>query len=318
MRGRVTGMEPHVQWPGGKRFAFTIFDDTDSATIANVGEIYALLSDLGLRTTKTCWPLRGDVSKGKNAGHTCEDDDYRCWLQGLQAKGFEIGWHGATWHSSSREETIRGLDKFASLFGHDPRVAANHTGSADGMYWAEKRMTGVNVLLYNLLTRMRHRGQYRGELPSDHHYWGDVCRDRVKYYRNFVFQDVNTLKACPLMPYHDRRRPLVNYWFSASNGVDLSRFNNCLSEKHQDQLEEEGGACIIYSHFAFGFQRQGTLDPRFRSLLERLARKDGWFVPTSTMLDQLLTVNGRREITPWQRGRMERKWMLEKITLGTT
>ena len=36
------------------------------------------------------------------------------------------------------------------------------------------------------------------------------------------------------------------------------------------------------------------------------------------MLDHLLTVNGHREITPWQRGRLERKWLLEKITLGTT
>lgn len=140
----------------------------------------------------------------------------------------------------------------------------------------------------------------------------------MKYYRDFVFQDVNTLKACPLMPYHDPRRPLVNYWFAASNGVDPRRFNNCLTEKHQDRLEEEGGACIIYAHFAFGFQRQGSLDPRFRSLMERLAKKDGWFVPTSTLLDHLLAVQGHHDITGRQRGRLERKWLLEKITQGTT
>ena len=182
----------------------------------------------------------------------------------MQAKGFEIGWHGASWQSSPREETIRGLDTFAALFGHDPRAAANHTGQAEGMYWAEKRLTGIHVLLYDLLTRMRNRGRYRGDVAGDPHYWGDVCRERIKYFRNFVFQDINTLKACPLMPYHDPRRPLVNYWFAASNGVDLRRFNDCLAEKHQDQLEEEGGACIMYTHFAFGFMRQGSLDPRFR------------------------------------------------------
>ena len=77
---------------------------------------------------------------------------------GLQAKGFEIGWHGATWHSSLREETLRGLDRFAAVFGNDPRVAANHTGVAEGIYWAEKRVTGIHVALYHLLSRMRHRG----------------------------------------------------------------------------------------------------------------------------------------------------------------
>jgi hypothetical protein len=155
-------------------------------------------------------------------------------------------------------------------------------------------------------------------LAGNCHYWGDVCRERVKYYRNFVFQDINTLKACPLMPYHDPRRPLVNYWFAGSNGMDLPRFNNCLSEKHQDQLEEEGGACIMYAHFAFGFLHRGSLDPRFRSLMERLAKKGGWFVPTSTVLDHLLAVNGHRDITDRQRSRLERKWLLEKITVGST
>jgi hypothetical protein len=312
-----TGL-PTFQWPDGKRFAFTVFDDTDNATLANVGEVYALLSDLGFRTTKSCWPLRGDPSQGKCAGQTCQDDDYRSWLQGIRSKGFEIGWHGATWHSSLREDTIRGLDAFAALFGHDPRVAANHTGQAEGIYWGEKRLTGVHALLYNLLTRMRNRGCFRGDVSGDPHYWGDVCRERVKYFRNFVFQDVNTLKACPLMPYHDPRRPLVNYWFASSNGVDVRRFNDCLTEKHQDQLEEEGGACIMYTHFASRFMRQGSLDPRFRALMERLAKKNGWFVPASTLLDHLLAAQGRHEITSAERRRLERKWLFEKVWIGTT
>jgi hypothetical protein len=307
-----------MQWPNGKRFGFTVFDDTDLATLENVREIYALLSDLGFRTTKTCWPLRGDASSGKNAGQTAQDDDYCRWLQGLQAQGFEIAWHGASWQSSLREETVLGLDTFASLFGHDPRIAANHTGAAEAMYWAGRRLTGIRSLFYDLLTRMRNRGLYQGEVPGGRYYWGDICRQRIKYFRNFVFQDINTLKACPLMPYHDPTRPLVNYWFSASNGVDLRRFNHCLSEKHQDQLEEEGGACIMFTHFAFGFLRQGHLDPRFRALMERLAKKGGWFVPASTLLDHLLSVNGHREITARQRSRLERKWLLEKITVGTT
>src|SRR5437899_2238785 len=42
-------------WPEGKDFAFTIIDDTDNATLARIRPIYELLSELGLRTTKTVW-----------------------------------------------------------------------------------------------------------------------------------------------------------------------------------------------------------------------------------------------------------------------
>ena len=46
-------------WPGGKSFAFTIFDDPDSQTLEAGREVYALLADLGFRTTKGVWPIRG-------------------------------------------------------------------------------------------------------------------------------------------------------------------------------------------------------------------------------------------------------------------
>ncbi len=45
-------------FPGGARFAFTIIDDTDVATVDNVRPIYRLLEALGMRTTKTVWPVR--------------------------------------------------------------------------------------------------------------------------------------------------------------------------------------------------------------------------------------------------------------------
>ena len=51
--------------------------------------------------------------------------------------------------------------------------------------------------------------------------------------------------------------------------------------------------------------------------MERLAKKNGWFVPASTVLDHLLVVNGHRDITDRQRRRLERKWLLEKMKRGT-
>jgi hypothetical protein len=236
----------------------------------------------------------------------------------LQAKGFEIGWHGATWHGSLRDQTARALERFAAVFGHYPQMAANHTGMEDAIYWGSARLSGWRRFVYNLLTRYRNNAAYRGHVEGDQYFWGDLCRQRVKYYRNFVFRDVNTLKACPLMPYHDPQRPCVNYWYASSDGHRIDRFNKCLSEAAQERLEEEGGACIMYTHFASGFAEGGRVEPRFRTLMERLAQKSGWFVPAGTLLDHLLAVGGRHVIAPAERRRLEQKWLLEKIVTGTT
>ena len=120
------------------------------------------------------------------------------------------------------------------------------------------------------------------------------------------------------MPYYDPDRPYVNHWFASSEGHDLRTFNQCLHESHQDRLEEQGGACIMYTHFANGFYRDGRLDKRFQQLMTRLAEKNGWFIPVATLLDHLLAVHGRTEITDAQRRRLEWKWLREKIAIGTT
>ena len=46
-----------MRFPGGKRFAFTIMDDTDDATVQNVGPVYEALYSLGMGATKTVWPM---------------------------------------------------------------------------------------------------------------------------------------------------------------------------------------------------------------------------------------------------------------------
>jgi hypothetical protein len=304
-------------WPDGKRFAFTVFDDTDHATLENVKGVYDLLADCGFRTTKSTWVVAGDPHRGKCVGQTCADPDYLQWLLDLQDKGFEIGFHNCTWHGLPRDAIRSALDKFAELFGHDPAAAANHTGVEDAIYWADARLSGWRVPLYKLLTRFHNRGKYRGHVEGDPYFWGDLCKARIKYFRNFVFRDVNTLKACPLMPYHDSKRPYVNYWFASSDGAQRERFTQCVCEEAQDRLEEEGGACIMYTHFACGFFDGGRLEPRFQALMQRLAKKNGWFVPVGVLLDHLLQINGRREISNPQRRRLECKWLREKIFIGT-
>ena len=304
-------------WPNGKRFAFTVNDDADSATVENVGPVYAFLADCGFRTTKSCWTVRGDPRRGQFPGQTLDDRDYREWLLDLAAKGFGVDWHGATWHGSNREQVAVALEKFAEVFHHYPETATNHTGVDESIYWGSDRLTGWRRTLYNLLTRYRNHGKFRGNVEGDEFFWGDLCKEKIKYYRNFVFQDINTLKACPMMPYFDPKKPYVNSWFASSNGANVATFNRCLCEKNQDRLEAEGGACIMYTHFALGFYDGKQLNRRFKELMLRLAKKNGWFVRAAVMLDHLMAAKGTCVLSDAQRSWLERKWVWEKIFIGT-
>ncbi len=156
-------------------------------------------------------------------------------------------------------------------------------------------------------------------MPGHPSFWGDVCRDRIRYCRNFVFANTNTLAACPWMPYRDPAKPLVNAWYASTEGSNATRFLGALSEANQDRLEAEGGACIMYTHFGHGFvDDRGALSPRFRDLMRRLSAKGGWFVPVSTLLDTLAAGRGPMALGQHQRRRLETRWLWEKLFRGTS
>src|SRR5260370_20163629 len=93
-------------FPGGKRFAFTVIDDTDVATLDNVRPVYRLLESLGMRPTKTVWPVAcPEGSKNFSSSETLEDPDYRDFVVDLHRRGLEITWHCATMVTSTRERT---------------------------------------------------------------------------------------------------------------------------------------------------------------------------------------------------------------------
>jgi hypothetical protein len=304
-----------VRWPGGKAFAFTVFDDTDLSTLDNAPRLYERLAELGLRTTKSVWPISG-TGVPVVGGATCEDTAYADWARSLQDLGFEIALHNVAPQTSAREQTILGFERFGDLFGHSPSAHANHTGCKEGIYWGDCRLSGLNQAAYNLLNRGRTRSAFEGHVETSPLFWGDVCRDAVKYVRNFVHSDVNTLAYCPCMPYHDPERPYVNHWFASTEGPNVDAFVRTLSEANQDRLEAEGGACIMYTHFGAGFVEDGRLDPRFERLMRRLSAKDGWFVPVTTLLDHLLEAQGRHVITAAERRTLERRWLAHKLRVG--
>jgi len=169
-----------------------------------------------------------------------------------------------------------------------------------------------------MATLGRTNGAHFGHVENHPTFWGDICRERIEYCRNFVYAGANTLAACPWMPYHDPMRRWVREWYASSEGSNVARFTATLSEEQQDRLESEGGACIMYTHFGHGFVENGQLHPRFKMLMERLAKKNGWFVPVSTLLDQLRRRHADRSITESQRRALESRWLWEKLFRGTS
>jgi len=308
-----------ITWPHGKAFAFTVFDDTDLAVPGNFERTYGLLGDLGLRTTKSVWTGSGaDLPARSEAGSNCQDPEYLEFVLELQRNGFEIGYHNSFEWGLPRERVRAALDRFRELFGHDPVCMSNHASSAEGMYWGPDRLTHPFRAAYRLLQRKLRGNPHQGHVESSPYFWGDLCRERIRYVRNFVYDDIDTLRACPEMPYFDPAKPYVNAWFSSTEGPEIETCVRALSEERQDALEASGGACILYTHFAAGFEKDGVVDARFRRLVERLSAKNGWFVPTGTLLDYIQQQRGPRTLKAWERARLEAQWFAHKLAVGGT
>ena len=310
-------MQPKIPWPNNKQFAFTIFDDTDRSNLKDNRLVYQCLNELNFKTTKSVWMIDGNKPT-KDSGVTCDDKIYLNWLLELKNKGFEIGYHNTTYHSSYRQEIEEGLEKFVKIFNQSPTVMANHSANQENIYWGSHRVSGSRRAIYNILTRFKKNKFYKGHNESSPYFWGDLCRKHITYVRNFVFSDINTLKCCPFMPYRDLTKPYVNYWFASSEGNNVKMFNKCVSDKNQDRLEEEGGACIMYTHFAAGFCQNGKLSEQFKKQMKRLSQKNGWFVPAFTLLEYLRKKNKELVINSKQRAKLERKWLINKLFLGST
>ena len=115
------------------------------------------------------------------------------------------------------------------------------------------------------------------------------------------------------MPYHDPARPYVNYWFAASEGPRVESFNAIMHEENQDRLVREGGACIMYTHLGVGFLEKGKINTRFKALMERMSKMNGWFVPVHILLDFIQQAKENHNITQVERRHLERRWLWHKL-----
>lgn len=303
-------------YPDGKRFAFTVFDDTDSGTIETVGPVYDLLEELGILVTKSVWVY---PSRGSFSGGFLEDSEYLQWVRSLLKAGFEIGLHNVGDGDFSREEILHGLDRYRLLLGKPPRVHTNHVSNPDNLYWWGKRfgwpLGDAYRIAFRLLTGTRalHDG---GEDPSGDRFWGDAAIDHELYVRNLVFNRINTLRADPKMPYHVDAKPWVHRWFSSSDGHNCRVFTDLIQPRHVDRLEREHGTCIVYTHFGDGFvDANGRVDPDFEEHIRYLAAKQtAWFAPVSTVLDFLAQSNEPTDPGARYLAALDARWVIDRVS----
>lgn len=303
-------MRVKIKWPKDKKFAFTIVDDTDNGTVENIKPVYDFLYSKGILATKTVWVY---PSRDHFTGGSLLDRGYLEFILDLKDKGFEIGLHSVGSGVFKREEILRGINLFHEKLGFYPYIHINHGNNPDNIYWGYERYQWFLRNIFKLLYGKR-RKYYGADLDSSY-FWGDICKEKVKYIRNYTFNDINTLKIDPLMPYIDRSKErFSNYWFSSSDGHTVKEFNFLIRKENIDRLENEGGACIVYTHFAYNFVNdQGQLDREFVENMDYLSTKNGWFVPASTLLDYLLSQKKEVYASKSYLIRLDLRWALDRV-----
>jgi hypothetical protein len=292
-----------------------VVDDTDFATRANIEPVYRLFDELGMRTTKTVWPLEPTEPNPYDGAETAQNLNYRAFLRDLQEQGFEIALHGVTMHSSPRAVIERGLTEFAEIFGGDPSMHINHFKNLDNVYWGRARLSGM--LPGGIYRAAAGSHTSLGHIEDSDFFWGDICRDRINYVRGFTFRATNLDEVDAPLVYRDSERPYANRLFSSTEGGDLVSYMAAIIEGRQDALERDGGVCIMYTHFGAGFVENGQLNPEFERLTRRLAEKGGWFPTATELLDHL---DGRDApvLTPSQRRHLEWGWLRERLRYGSS
>lgn len=283
---------PPASFPGGKQFAFSIFDDTDDATLEYIRPIYELLDQLGFRTTKSVWPLPYEGPSDYEGSDTLDDPEYANFMRHLQERGFEIAFHGARMESSERSLINAAFEVYRQNLGRYPTAYAAHGLNRDNLYWGADRF-GFRLWrwVYAALGGRR-------EWPAEGHrsaspfYWGDLAESYLRYVRSFTYDELNLWNITAAVPYRTAGTPGVRAFFPSAFADNVEEFIELLSPERQADLERERGLGIVGTHFGKGFVRDGRVHPQVAELLTRLAQRPGWFPPVSTLLDYLADAQG--------------------------
>jgi hypothetical protein len=306
-----------AEFPGGKKFAFTILDDAEVAPLEDLRPIYHFLEELGIYATKIVWSFADERAGAPGTRCTLDDPQYLDFVLELRDRGIEIGWAGASPSSNARARTIEGLELFREVIGHYPRVLVNSQHNRESIYWGTNRVD--QPLLKAVVQRAAPNppGFYLGHVEGSPFWWGDICLNHVDYVLNLTFDDVNITRINPSLPYSDPSRPYVRSWFSGSDAENCNEFNQLLRPDRQDRLEREQGCCILVTRLARGFVKDRRIDRLARKRLESLATRSGWFAVVSSILDHLRGTTGQPEFQTDEWDRMQWKWARDLVRRRT-
>ena len=266
-------------------FYFTIVDDTDDSTLENTKPIYDILYDKKIFITKTVWvyPPRDKQSKGDSL----KRKEYLDFIRSIKTKGFEIGIHNVGSGDYKRNEIIKGLEEFKAELGEYPKIHVNHSYNKDSIYGGYKRF---NAPIKSLIRTMykQYSGTFNGEEVGSQYFWGDKHKEIIQFSRNHEFDDINTKKYDPNMPYVDQKRSkYANYWYSVTFAPNQWVYNKVINKKSIERLDKENGVCVLFTHLGY-FMQDGKIDKGFMESLEILAgNKNGIYMPVSNVLDEI-------------------------------
>lgn len=299
--------------PDGKNFIFSVFDDTDVSTLGNIRPVYDCLTELGIYTTKSVWPLDSrDQASNYKGSHSLQHPGYAAYVRELAQRGFEIAFHGAAMESSPRDVTIEALQQFREILGFGPKTYASHAGNLENIYWGSDRFNyAVFSCLYRLLNHNK-ANCYAGHDRQSQYYWADICQATFDYVRTFTFNEINLLKIGKL-PYRLGNRGCFNNCFFTSFADHVEEFNRLLSLDNQAKLVREHGVCIITTHFGKGFVKDDKLNEQTKYLLEQLVKNGGYFAPVHAVLDYLRNFWGQYDIKPRELFSLEGRWFADTI-----
>jgi len=302
-----------LKYPSDKAFAFSIFDDTDVATLDSIRPLYDYMHELGLLTTKSVWSLNYADDSDYQGSHTLEHPAYAEYMRELKNRGFEIGFHGASMESSTRDNIEQAFRGYTQTFGDTPDIYAAHSYNRDNLYWGEARFSFSPLRwLYKKMSGEQ-PGYFQGHEIGSPYFWGDFAQKHIKYMRSFTFTGINLLNLNLPLVYRKRDTEWVNNWFISCDAENVEEFNSLLSSKNQDQLEAERGICIISTHLGKGFVDKGKVHHRTKALLKELSARNGWFVPTSAILDLYVAQNGCLVLSGLNNVRLEAKWYADSF-----
>ncbi len=308
-------------FPEGKKFAFTILDDTDDSKVDNAKPIYDFLYESGMRTTKTVWAFDADDKrKGPYfAAETLDSPGYLEWVQDLETKGFEIAFHNATMGTSIREDTIKAVSVINESLNKPMTLHCNHGQNLENLYWGEKRYSSPILRgLYKLISRCNREYVYQGEDPRSKYYWADIAKNNFRYMRSLTFNRLDCANIPPYGVYSDPKKENIPKLFNTSDAPDIYAFNSLVNKSSIDNLYKNQGWAIISTHLGKHFYKCGKINKDFKQNIDYLATLPGWFVPASDLLDHILTKSSLITLNTRITLRMELLHLIDRIAFTLT